>query len=238
MYIYHQLNIAQILTAPWIKSNKFRKAIFIRAGPRGCGRSPAEIVVSSPTGGMDVCLLWVLCVVRQRSLRRADHSSRGVLPTVMCLSVLSRNLVNEEALAHWGLSRQKQTNKLFIRRTGANLNKTSAKCGFINGHPIWRLSLYAQKTLRIISVFLSPSSSTINVFWVFPQNTFPWVGLPCFLAMVDFPERRSMFDFRHLVSRCLLFATENVNNFPRVFVTKYLCFKFLYFCWIHRYEAW
>ena len=28
------------------------------------GRSPAEIVGSIPAGGMDVCLLWVLCVVR------------------------------------------------------------------------------------------------------------------------------------------------------------------------------
>jgi hypothetical protein len=34
---------------------------------------------------MDVCLLWVLCVVRQRSLRRAGPSSRGVLPSVVCL---------------------------------------------------------------------------------------------------------------------------------------------------------
>jgi len=28
------------------------------------GRSPAEIVGSNPTGGMDICLLWVSCVVR------------------------------------------------------------------------------------------------------------------------------------------------------------------------------
>ena len=28
-----------------------------------CCRSPAEIVGSNPTGGMDVCLLW-MCVVR------------------------------------------------------------------------------------------------------------------------------------------------------------------------------
>jgi len=28
------------------------------------GRSPAEIVVSNSAGGMDVCLLSVLCVVR------------------------------------------------------------------------------------------------------------------------------------------------------------------------------
>jgi hypothetical protein len=39
---------------------------------------------------MDVCLLWVLCVVRQRSVRRADHSSRGVLPTVVRRCVWSR----------------------------------------------------------------------------------------------------------------------------------------------------
>ena len=28
------------------------------------GRSPAEILGSIPTGGMDICLLWVSCVVR------------------------------------------------------------------------------------------------------------------------------------------------------------------------------
>ena len=28
------------------------------------GRSDSEIVGSNPTGGVDVCLLWVLCVVR------------------------------------------------------------------------------------------------------------------------------------------------------------------------------
>jgi predicted DCC family thiol-disulfide oxidoreductase YuxK len=34
---------------------------------------------------IDVCLL---CVGRKRVLRRADHSSRVVLPSVMCLSVI------------------------------------------------------------------------------------------------------------------------------------------------------
>jgi len=32
-----------------------------------CGRSPDEIVGSNPTGGMDVCLLWILRLVRLRS---------------------------------------------------------------------------------------------------------------------------------------------------------------------------
>jgi len=53
-----------------------------------CGRSLAGIVGSNAAGGMDVCLLLVLSVVRYMSLRRADHSSRGVLPSSVCLSVI------------------------------------------------------------------------------------------------------------------------------------------------------
>jgi len=47
-------------------------------------------------------------------LCEADHSSRGIIPTVVRLCVPSRNLVNEEVLAHWGLSRQKQTSVFII----------------------------------------------------------------------------------------------------------------------------
>jgi hypothetical protein len=43
---------------------------------------------SNLSAGMNICLLWVLCVVTYRSLRRADHSSRVFLMTVMCLSGL------------------------------------------------------------------------------------------------------------------------------------------------------
>jgi hypothetical protein len=50
-----------------------------------CGRSLAGIVGSNPAGGMDGCLLWVLCV---KSLRRDDNSSRAVLPRVVYLSVI------------------------------------------------------------------------------------------------------------------------------------------------------
>ena len=39
---------------------------------------------------MDVFLLCMLCVVRYRSLRLADHSSRGILPTVVRRCVWSR----------------------------------------------------------------------------------------------------------------------------------------------------
>ena len=42
------------------------------------------------------------------SVRRADYSSRGVLPTVVRRCVWSRDLVNDEALAHWGQLRHKK----------------------------------------------------------------------------------------------------------------------------------
>jgi len=75
--------------------------------PRGLNRTSAvarllRLWVRIPTGGMDVCLLWVLCVVRWRSLRRADHSPRGVLPCVVCRLVWSRKIVNMEALPPLG----------------------------------------------------------------------------------------------------------------------------------------
>ena len=88
-----------------------------------CGRSPAEILGSNPTDSMDVCLLWVMYVVRQRSLRRADPSSRGVLPTVVRRRMWSRNLVNEEAMAYWGLLRQKQTNTQRHTNKNTHTNK-------------------------------------------------------------------------------------------------------------------
>ena len=53
-----------------------------------CGRSPTEIVGSNPTWAMDV--LSVVSVVCCQAPRRADHSSRGVLPSVVCLSVIAK----------------------------------------------------------------------------------------------------------------------------------------------------
>ena len=53
-----------------------------------CGGSLAGIAGSNPAGGVNVSLLRMLCVVRQMSLRRTDHSSRGVLPGGMYLGVI------------------------------------------------------------------------------------------------------------------------------------------------------
>ena len=48
-----------------------------------CGHSSAEIVGSNPTRGTDVCLLYLLCAVRYRSLRRADQLSRIFLSALV-----------------------------------------------------------------------------------------------------------------------------------------------------------
>ena len=69
-----------------------RSTIWVR------GRSFSGTAASHTAGGawMSVCLLWVLCVVRQRSLRGANHSSRGVLPSVVCLPECDREAPEED----------------------------------------------------------------------------------------------------------------------------------------------
>ena len=59
------------------------------------GSSCAGIAGSKPAGGMDVRLLWVLCVVYDGPIIRPEKSYR-----VWCVWVWSWGLDNEEALAH------------------------------------------------------------------------------------------------------------------------------------------
>jgi hypothetical protein len=76
-----------------------------RSNAWACGLSLDEIVGSNPAGGMGVCLLLVFCVVGYGSLRRADHSSTGVLLTLVRRCVFCRNVKNDEALARVGPQR-------------------------------------------------------------------------------------------------------------------------------------
>jgi hypothetical protein len=90
-----------------------------------CGRSFAEIAGSNPAGGHG-CLLWVLCVVRYRSLRRAHHSSGGVLLSVVWLGVIVK-LQQSGGFTHWrAVERHKKdcTNKDAILRICFNFGKT------------------------------------------------------------------------------------------------------------------
>ena len=73
------------------RSTNHESTVAARSKAWVCCRSPAGISGSDPVGDVDVRFLWMLCVVRQRSLRGADHSSRGVLPSVVCLSVIMKH---------------------------------------------------------------------------------------------------------------------------------------------------
>ena len=46
------------------------------------------IAGSNPACGISVYLLGFSCVVRVRSHRRTDNSSRGVVPSAVCLSMI------------------------------------------------------------------------------------------------------------------------------------------------------
>jgi hypothetical protein len=65
-------------------------------------------------GGMDVCILGMLCVNRSRSLWHADHSSRGVLPSVVFPNMILKcrqqgGLYPTRATEPWGKKGQNQT---------------------------------------------------------------------------------------------------------------------------------
>jgi len=92
--------------------------------PRGLRHSSAAACMLGlwfriPPRGRAGCRFWMLYVVRYRSLRRTDHSSRGVLPRArvracVCVS-LSVNRCNSNPLhLKWVRTRnqtKKQTNK-------------------------------------------------------------------------------------------------------------------------------
>jgi hypothetical protein len=71
------------------------------------GRSPAAIVGSNPTGGMDVCLLCVLCSDRglcDELITRPEESYR-LWSVAVCDQETS---LNEEAIARAGLQGQRK----------------------------------------------------------------------------------------------------------------------------------
>ena len=90
-------------------SNVARTPIQVAARSKSwvCGRSPAGIVGLKPAGCMDVCR--ECCVLLGRGLCDELISHPEESYRVWCVWVWSRNLMNEEAVTHWGLLRQKKS---------------------------------------------------------------------------------------------------------------------------------
>jgi len=81
-----------------------------------CGRSLAGIAGSNPAGGMDVFILWLLCVVRKKGLCDRPVNRPKESYGVWCVWIRSWSLDNEEALANEGCWVIKK--KLFFNGTG------------------------------------------------------------------------------------------------------------------------
>jgi len=67
-------------------NNRGDFSVAMRSKARVCGRLFAGIAGSNLAGGIDVCLFCECCVLSGRGLYEwADHSCRGVLPSVMSI---------------------------------------------------------------------------------------------------------------------------------------------------------
>jgi hypothetical protein len=71
--------------------------VAVRTKAYVCGRSLTGMAGSNPTGGVDVS--FECCVL---SLRRADHSSRGVMPSVIVKPRYLEGPGPLGAVAQWG----------------------------------------------------------------------------------------------------------------------------------------
>jgi len=124
-----------------------------------CGRWLVGIAGSNPAAGMYVRLFWVLCVVRQRSLWRADHSSRGVLPTLRRRCLWSRNLKNEERVGQQRHKKQKLYKHFKFRALRAVLCRGTP----VEDHDFkrWYIASYDRRP--------PPWKSTCSENWLFYQ---------------------------------------------------------------------
>ena len=114
-------------TAPWVFTpHVFTGSIqlFCRSQwPRGLRRRSAVARLlgfgfESHRKHGNLSVVSVVCVVRKRSLRRTDHSSREVLPIVARRCLWSRNLKNEEAMARVGPQRHRKIKAVMCQTCG------------------------------------------------------------------------------------------------------------------------
>ena len=110
LFLYNAVVVRWITILRW-------SPIPVAARPKAwvCDNLLAGTAGSKPSGDMNV--LWVLCVDRERSVRWADPSSRGALPSVcvcvcvcMCLSLRVIRCNYSPLHLKW-VERKGQTNK-------------------------------------------------------------------------------------------------------------------------------
>jgi len=165
------------------------------------GRSLAGIAGSNPASSVDVCLFWLFYVVRGL-LRLADHSPRGMLPSVVCLSVISKP-------QQWGglvPAMEKKTNK--------QIHAASFLFDYLRHDRSWQLAL--PKLVKELPAFLEPKSSllllttarhyTVPEPCVSPLHLFTHCSLIS-LLMLSFCTLRSLLVYCVWIFQLMCFAT-------------------------------
>jgi len=97
----------------------------------------------------------VLYIVRYGFLRRTDHSSRGVLPTVVRRGVRSRNLKNEEATVRVGPQSHREKNHRESRRRSHYQVQYVGDEGTSNLRPAYRSKCQRSVTKRENLAFIA-----------------------------------------------------------------------------------
>jgi hypothetical protein len=92
--------------------------------------------------------MFVCCECCVLSSRDADHSSRGVLPTAVRRCVISRNLVNEGALAHWGAVAPNKKNVSDLLSCFVTLSSPVYSCNSITLRTVLLLSACVLKQIN------------------------------------------------------------------------------------------
>ena len=95
--------------------NKKPISVAERSKRNVCGCSFAGVPDSNTAGRVEACLLWLYCVDSYRSLRRADHSHRRVLPTVVSLCVIYKPQEQDGRGPRWVVAPQKQETNNKVR---------------------------------------------------------------------------------------------------------------------------
>ena len=105
----------------------------------------------------------MLCVVRKRSLRRTDHPSKRVLPSMCYVVVWSRNLKNEEAMARVGPQRHRKKKFQIIHNLSPFVPFLTQK---------WINLNYCGRRCMSIFQYVSPSKASGTFMFSFESRTY------------------------------------------------------------------
>ena len=140
-----------------------------------CGRSLAGIVISNPTGGMDVCLLWVFCIVFASgwSLIQRSPTECGVSECDSEASIMRRPWPTRGLMCN-----RKKENRLKCFRTKIPKScETEIRFGDMSCHHI--RSLTVRHSVKRLSLICQFNKKNYNLCGAHSARSLPTICLIC-----------------------------------------------------------